>query len=192
MLEILVVVLIVALGIMSFEVYRLRKVSKEIVNLKVSNEQINETNKDLTKELFDLQEELGNEREKNKSLLSQKKSSETRLGQIGEHLVPFLDGCPYNPKNLTFLGQPIDFLCFDFDQGEITLIEVKTGNSKPSKRQKIIKNIVKTGRVNYAEIRINEKGVKHKKIEGSEEAKKAVRKKKATKNKSTKKKSGGQ
>lgn len=107
---------------------------------------------------------LGQEQEKNRSILSQKKSSETRLGQITEHLVGFLNGCPYDPKAMHFLGNPIDFVIFDFDQGEITFLEVKSGNSKPTKRQKIVKHIVKQGRINYAEIRINEKGVKHKKI----------------------------
>ena len=31
-------------------------------------------------------------------LLSQKKKSEVRLGQIAEHLVPLLDPFPYDPK----------------------------------------------------------------------------------------------
>lgn len=121
--------------------------------------------KDFQKELLDTQDELGREREKNKNLLSQKKSSETRLGQISEHLVPFLENCPYNPKDLHFLGNPIDYLAFDFDEGKIIFLEIKSGNSKPSKRQKLIKNLIKSGRVFYDEIRINEKGVKHKKIE---------------------------
>lgn len=120
---------------------------------------------DFQKELLDTQDELGREREKNKNLLSQKKSSETRLGQISEHLVPFLENCPYNPKDLHFLGNPIDYLAFDFDEGKIIFLEIKSGNSKPSKRQKLIKNLIKSGRVFYDEIRINEKGVKHKKIE---------------------------
>lgn len=128
--------------------------------------------KEFQKELLDTQDELGKEREKNKNLLSQKKSSETRLGQISEHLVPFLENCPYNPKDLHFLGNPIDYIAFDFDEGKVVFLEIKSGNSKPSKRQKLIKNLIKTGRVFYDEIRINEKGVRHKKIEndiGSQE-----------------------
>jgi len=138
----------------------------EIMNLTVSNEQLQKGNKELQTDIFTIQEELGAEREKNRQLLSQKKSSETRLGQISEHIIPFLSNCPYDPKNLHFLGNPVDYVCFDFDQGSITFIEVKSGNSKPSKRQKIVKNIVKTGRVYYDEIRINEKGVKRKHVSG--------------------------
>lgn len=107
-----------------------------------------------------LEGDLGDEREKNRVLISQKKSSETRLGQISEHLIPFLDGCPYNPKDMHFVGNPIDYLVYDFDQGKITFVEIKSGNSKASKRQKTIKNIIKSGRVFYSEMRINTKGVK--------------------------------
>lgn len=138
----------------------------KITDLTVHNEQLLKGNRELQTDLFNAQDELGQEREKNRQLLSQKKSSETRLGQISEHIVPFLDNCPYDPKNLHFLGNPVDYVCFDFDQGCITFIEVKSGNSKPSKRQKIVKNIVKTGRVYYDEIRINEKGVRRKHVSG--------------------------
>lgn len=113
-------------------------------------------------ELINTQENLGDEREKGKTLLSQKKSSETRLGNIAENLVPFLQGCPHDPKTMTFLGAPIDFIVFNFDEGYITFLEVKSGNSKPTKRQKIIKNLVQAGRVFYEEIRVDEKGVRHK------------------------------
>ena len=110
-----------------------------------------------------LQEQLN----KNTEILSQKKSSETRLGQISEHLIPFLEECPYDPKNMHFMGNPIDYLIFDFDEGSITFLEVKSGNSKPSKRQKMIKNMIKDGHVYYNEIRINEKGVKAKVVENN-------------------------
>lgn len=109
-----------------------------------------------------IENELLKEQSKNQTIISQKKSSETRLGQISEHLIPFLEGCPYNPKNLHFLGMPIDYISFDFDDGNITFIEVKSGNSKPSKRQKTIKNIIEAGRIYYDEIRIDQKGVKAK------------------------------
>jgi predicted Holliday junction resolvase-like endonuclease len=160
-MEIIIGILILAIAVLGFLTF---KSHDRIISTTVQNEQLKQELKELQGTLLHNQEELGQEREKNRTLLSQKKSSETRLGQISEHLVPFLEGCPYDPKNLHFLGNPIDFVSFDFDAGEITFIEVKSGNSKPTKRQKIVKNIVKQGRVNYAEIRINEKGVKHRKI----------------------------
>jgi predicted Holliday junction resolvase-like endonuclease len=140
----------------------LKKSSSSVTGLRVENEHLTGITKEFQSDIINLQEDLGQEREKNRTLLSQKKSSETRLGQISEHLIPFLDGCNHDPKSLHFMGNPIDYISFDFDEGKIVLIEVKSGNSKPSKRQKIVKNIIKTGRVFYEEIRINEKGVKSK------------------------------
>lgn len=134
----------------------------------VANTKFNDQLKELQTEVVNLQDEVGEEREKNRELLSQKKSSETRLGQISEHLVPFLDNCPYNPKDLHFLGNPIDYVIFDFDDGKITFLEVKSGNSKPSKRQKTIKNIIKSGRIFYDEIRINERGIKIKQVQNQD------------------------
>ena len=99
------------------------------------------------------------EKKRNEIVISQKKSSETRLGQVTEHIVPFLEDCRHDPKNMHFMGQPIDYLVFDFDQGEITFLEVKTGNAQESKRQKMIKNIIKAGKVYYETMRVNTKGV---------------------------------
>lgn len=98
----------------------------------------------------------------NKKILSQKKSSEVRLGAIAENLVPFLDGCPYNPKNMIFLGQPFDYLVMDYEKEEIVFLEVKSGNSKESARQKTIKNIIKNNKVFFEVIRVGQKGVKRK------------------------------
>ena len=164
---ILVGIIFLILGI---EILRLRKKNSDLVDTKVLNAQLKDTNKELQSDLIDIQEELGLEREKNRTLLSQKKSSETRLGQISEHLVPFLENCKHDPKNMHFLGNPIDYVIFDFDQGSITFLEVKSGNSKASKRQKTVKNIIKSGRIYYEEIRINERGVKNRTI-GYEEPK---------------------
>ncbi len=155
---IILVGLCVGLGI---ELYRAKKASNNELNTSVENETLKTSLKSHVSQLIRVQEELGQEREKNRTLLSQKKSSETRLGQISEHLVPFLENSTHDPKNMHFMGNPIDYCIFDFDQGSITFLEVKSGNSKPTKRQKIVKNIIKTGRVFYEEIRINEKGVKN-------------------------------
>lgn len=148
--------------ILGYQEYRNRSLAKKNQSLETQNSKYTDTLKELQSDVVSLQAELGDERELNRTLLSQKKSSETRLGQISEHLVPFLENCRHDPKNMHFLGNPIDYVVFDFDDGAITFLEVKSGNSKPSKRQKTIKNIIKTGRVFYEEIRINQKGVKNK------------------------------
>ena len=85
-------------------------------------------------------------------LLSQKKSSEVRLGQIAEQLAPFLEKFPYDPKKISFLGNPIDYVYFGDDK--VAIIEVKSGNSRLSKKQKAIKKLILEGRVEWDEIRI--------------------------------------
>lgn len=158
-------IIIIILGYQEYKNYKLDKRNK---NLAIENARHVENLKDLQSEVVNLQADLGDERESNRTLLSQKKSSETRLGQISEHLVPFLENCRHDPKQMHFLGNPIDYVVFDFDEGAITFLEVKSGNSKPSKRQKTIKNMIKTGRVYYEEIRINQKGVKNKVVNNLE------------------------
>lgn len=125
-----------------------------------SKEQVTLELKEATEKVIELQEQLGEEREKNKKITSQKKSSETRIGNISENLVPFLKNCAYNPKDMHFLGAPIDYLVYDLDQGRVVFLEVKTGNSRLSKKQKTIKNIIQSGRVYYEEMRIDTRGVR--------------------------------
>ena len=89
-------------------------------------------------------------------LLGQKKSSEVRVGKIGENMAPFLEDWPYNPNDFRFLGNPIDGIQFNKD--ELVFIEIKTGKSVLSKKQRWIKQLVKEGKVSFATFRINERG----------------------------------
>lgn len=86
-------------------------------------------------------------------LLSQKKSSEVRTGQIAEQLAPFTDGYPYDTKNSKFLGQPIDLIAFEPDK--VVFVEVKTGNSQLSAKQKHIKQLIESGQVFWEEFRLS-------------------------------------
>ena len=60
-------------------------------NLEAVSEQSLKTQKDSYSSITLLQEELADSQLNYKSLLSQKKSSEVRLGHIAEKLAPFLD-----------------------------------------------------------------------------------------------------
>lgn len=82
----------------------------------------------------------------------QKKSSEVRMGQIAEQLAPFLDKFPYDPKKISFLGNPIDYVYFGEDK--VTIIEIKSGNARLSKKQRNIKKLILEGKVEWDEIRI--------------------------------------
>lgn len=91
--------------------------------------------------------------ETNRKLLSQKKSSEVRLGQISENLAPFLKDFKYDSKRTHFLGNPIDYIIFEEDK--IVFLEIKSGESRLSPSQKNIKNLIKDGKVEWDEMRIN-------------------------------------
>ena len=103
--------------------------------------------------IFVLTRRLRSSRQDYTKLLSQKKSSEVRLGQISEQLAPFLNQFPYNPKQCQFLGMPIDYIHFGDDK--ITLIEIKSGKARLSKKQRHIRDLVKDGKVEWDEIRIS-------------------------------------
>ena len=80
------------------------------------------------------------------------------LGKVTEHLIPFQKGFPYNPKEARFIGSPIDLIVFkgleDEEDVEIHILEIKTGNSSLSKRQRLIRDAVRNNRVYWREFNI--------------------------------------
>lgn len=108
--------------------------------------------KKLLLNISDLETKLLDETENRKKILSQKKSSEVRLGNIAETLAPFLDQFDFDPETCTFLGKPIDYISFG-EEG-ITIIEVKSGKSQLNSKQRQIRDQIKDGLVSWKEIRI--------------------------------------
>jgi predicted Holliday junction resolvase-like endonuclease len=78
-------------------------------------------------------------------------------GQIYEQLVPYLPGFRFNPKDAQFLGRPVDFVVFDgLDEGElrrIVFVEVKTGGAKLTTRERLVRDAIRDGHIEWAEIR---------------------------------------
>jgi predicted Holliday junction resolvase-like endonuclease len=78
-------------------------------------------------------------------------------GQIYEQMVPYLPGFRFNPKDAQFLGRPVDFVVFDgLDEGDLRRIvfaEVKTGGSKLTTRERLVRDAIREGRVEWVEIR---------------------------------------
>jgi predicted Holliday junction resolvase-like endonuclease len=85
-------------------------------------------------------------------LLGQKKSSEVRTGKITEQIAPFLADYPRDPRTARFLGDPIDFVHFDEDK--VTFVEVKSGKSQLSKKQRGIRDMIKDGKVEFIIYRV--------------------------------------
>ncbi|MEN4006880.1 MAG: Holliday junction resolvase-like protein [Methanobacteriaceae archaeon] len=92
------------------------------------------------------------------------KRSETVIrGKVTEHLIPFFPNFEYNPKDVRFIGTPVDLIIFDgLSEGKmenILFIEVKTGKTANlSKRETMVRNCVENKNVDY-EI-IHHKGAK--------------------------------
>ena len=107
---------------------------------------------DLLTSIAEVEKNLEEETESRKKTLSQKKSSEVRLGNIAETLAPFLDQFDFDPENCIFLGRPIDYISFEDEV--ITLIEVKSGKAQLTTKQRHIRDLIKNKQVAWKEIRI--------------------------------------
>lgn len=88
-----------------------------------------------------------------------KRSRAVINGQLNEQLSPFFPDFPCSPSDAHFLGKPIDFIAFSGlsekdSVDEILFIEVKTGSSNLSNRERAIKNAVQEGRIRYVEYRL--------------------------------------
>lgn len=125
---------------------------KEQAFLEERKLELNIKEKKLLSDIADLESRLLEETEARKKIVSQKKSSEVRLGNIAETLAPFLDQFDFDPETCTFLGKPIDYI--SFGEEEITLIEVKSGNSQLNSKQRHIRDLVKNKLISWKEIRI--------------------------------------
>jgi predicted Holliday junction resolvase-like endonuclease len=123
---------------------------QSITSLSVAESKRKES--DLISKQQELEKKLEEETLARKKVLSQKKSGEVRLGHIAETLAPFLDQFDFEPERCSFLGQPIDYISFGDD--EITFIEVKSGNSQLSQKQRHIRDLVKAKLVSWKEVRI--------------------------------------
>jgi predicted Holliday junction resolvase-like endonuclease len=90
---------------------------------------------------------------------SLQRSDHTHFGKMIEHLVPWMVDCPFDPRDMRFLGSPVDFVAFEgLSSGKevtVVLIEVKTGrNDKLTVREQKVRDAVNAGRVGYRIIKV--------------------------------------
>jgi len=80
------------------------------------------------------------------------------VGQFSEQMSPFLPNFKFNPADCKFIGKPIDFIVFEgSSEGEIskiTFLEVKSGKSKLSSKEKSLKRTIEEGNVFWDEYRV--------------------------------------
>jgi predicted Holliday junction resolvase-like endonuclease len=116
----------------------------------------------LQAQIFDLDEKYNKQLTANRELIRQKSSQATKSGNYVETLAPFLEKFPVDifDKNVSVkhIGDPIDFIAFNFEAPEIVIIEIKSGDAVLSSRQKIVKKIIKEGLIRFVEFRMKADG----------------------------------
>jgi predicted Holliday junction resolvase-like endonuclease len=79
------------------------------------------------------------------------------VGKVHEQLVPHLPDFPFNPKDVRFLGSPVDFVVFDgLDSGalrRVVFVEVKTGQSTLTPRERQLRATIQAQCVEWLELR---------------------------------------
>jgi predicted Holliday junction resolvase-like endonuclease len=89
-----------------------------------------------------------------------RRSAAVVSGKVGEQLAPWLGAFSWNPKDARFLGSPVDFLVFDGlsedDVREVVFLEIKSGGSTLSPRERRVRDAVLARRVSWRELRIEE------------------------------------
>ena len=86
------------------------------------------------------------------------RSQAVTAGKVQEQLIPYLPEFHYNPKDVRFLGTPVDLVVFDgLAEGEvrrIVFLEVKTGASTLTTRERQVRDVVEARAVVWAELRV--------------------------------------
>ena len=78
-----------------------------------------------------------------------KSSQSVKYGKMTEQWIPFSKDFPHNSENFRFLGSPIDGIVFNDDK--IIFCEFKSNTSKLSEKQKRIKSLVESKKIEWLE-----------------------------------------
>lgn len=132
-------------------------------DLERANEEMVGLENDLALKLLEIHN-LGAEVKKQKGRAA---SAHTTRGQLLEKWTPFLsaEGIEehWKPEDWTFLGQPIDYVVFDWrkdkdlnlEEGKVILLDVKSGKATLTTKQRRIRDLIKNGRVEWRELRLD-------------------------------------
>lgn len=90
------------------------------------------------------------------------RSTSVVKGKVAEQFVPFTAYFGFNPRDCRFLGAPVDFVVFEGltegDLERVIFVEVKTGASRLSKRERQIRDALKNKEYVYLIYRMAEDG----------------------------------
>ena len=86
-----------------------------------------------------------------------KRSQAVSAGKAFEQLAPFFPAFEFDPKDARFLGSPVDLIVFDgLSEGRVrrvVFVEVKTGQSHLSDRERQVRDVVAARSVEWIEVR---------------------------------------
>jgi predicted Holliday junction resolvase-like endonuclease len=86
------------------------------------------------------------------------RSQAVTVGKVHEQLIPYLPEFRYNPKDARFLGTPVDLVVFDgLAEGQVrrvVFLEVKTGASALTGRERQVRDVIEARAVEWAELRV--------------------------------------
>ncbi len=88
---------------------------------------------------------------------AEKKAMEIGLGLVLEKIVIGWNGFPHEPHDCRALYEPIDYVAFDgmtetATVEQIAFLDVKSGDAKLNKHQRLVRDAINDGRVDYREV----------------------------------------
>lgn len=89
--------------------------------------------------------DLGKERFRTRSI-------STKYGKLTEQFLPLVDSYPWDPSAFRFMGSPVDGVQFENDK--VIFVEFKAANSKLSRNQRHIRDLINAGKVTFEVIRV--------------------------------------
>jgi len=142
---------------------KLLEIKKDVeIKLEKKNTEIEKRDKDWrVKYLEDIEElkTLFKESEKRIRDKSVSASRRSLVGKFIERFVPFLSNVKYAPADMHFMGAPIDYIVFDGLRDDkikkVVFLEVKTGKSVLTKREKSLKEAIERKRVKWEQITVD-------------------------------------
>jgi predicted Holliday junction resolvase-like endonuclease len=120
-----------------------------------------------SEKIHELEDSLEQQQEETLKQKGRAQSAHTSKGQILEKWAPFVDHDQIDPhwkaENWCFLGQPIDYVVFDWHKekednltsGKVVLLDVKAAKSQLTTKQRRIRDLIQAGRVEWREIRLD-------------------------------------
>ena len=126
-----------------------------------------DTVRHLSHQVAQLQTQLESTSQEAKKQKGRAASAHTSKGQILEKWAPFVDHPEidpnWKPEDWSFMGNPIDYIVWDYrldkddnlEQGMIYIMDVKSAKAQLSTKQRRIRDLVKAGRVEWREIRLD-------------------------------------